>query len=321
MSGALTGLINTPGTNSCYINSIIQVLRHTTNLNKILDHKQVFSTDRTLIVEEWNNLRKLMWSKKCLVNPKRWNHIVRSNQEMENLTNNTIQQDGTEYLIKLLDTFHESLKRKVNMNIEGEILNENDELASECYKEFVNLYKDNYSEIIKLFYGIQLTTIVSNQDEKVLSKKVEPFSIVNVFVPLRKTVSLYDCFDETCKTEILDGDQAWFNEKTSRKEPVKIKKKFFTLPEVLIISIQNYVKKQVDFPVDRLVLTDYMLTNSNDCIYTLYAVCNHIGNENCGHYYSYIKVDESWYEFNDTTVKKIRNIVTPNAYCLFYKKI
>jgi ubiquitin C-terminal hydrolase len=41
-----------------------------------------------------------------------------------------------------------------------------------------------------------------------------------------------------------------------------------------------------------------------------------------GHYYAYNKHGVDWYEFNDAHVKKIdiTEIVTNNAYCLFYKK-
>ena len=54
--------------------------------------------------------------------------------------------------------------------------------------------------------------------------------------------------------------------------------------------------------------------------YELYSICNHTGSCNSGHYTSYCKNDNKWYEFNDNTVIKIKELNKTNAYCLFYKK-
>ena len=50
------------------------------------------------------------------------------------------------------------------------------------------------------------------------------------------------------------------------------------------------------------------------------SICNHTGSCNSGHYTSYCKNNNNWYEFNDNTVIKINNLNLNNAYCLFYKK-
>jgi ubiquitin C-terminal hydrolase len=60
--------------------------------------------------------------------------------------------------------------------------------------------------------------------------------------------------------------------------------------------------------------------------YDLYAVCNHSGTLEHGHYFAYCKRTESdgiekWYKFNDTRVTEIideREVVTQDAYILFY---
>ena len=56
--------------------------------------------------------------------------------------------------------------------------------------------------------------------------------------------------------------------------------------------------------------------------YDLFAISNHIGNINTGHYYSHIKIGQNWYCFEDSKVYKIGpqiDMDTKEVYTLFYK--
>ena len=55
----------------------------------------------------------------------------------------------------------------------------------------------------------------------------------------------------------------------------------------------------------------------------IYAVANHSLVHEVVIIMFYIKnVDDTWYELNDTNISKIEsvNVITKNAYCLFYQK-
>ena len=82
----------------------------------------------------------------------------------------------------------------------------------------------------------------------------------------------------------------------------------------------------MNFPrlLDMTEFIDHDCGFDNEPFYYLYAVINHIGNMESGHYFSYIRMlkTKEWYEFNDSVVKKIENKIEsfPNAYALFYIK-
>ena len=67
----------------------------------------------------------------------------------------------------------------------------------------------------------------------------------------------------------------------------------------------------VNFPevLDMKEFIDHECGLDKEPLYNLYAVINHLGNMECGHYFSYIKnmKTKEWYEFNDSIVKKIDN--------------
>lgn len=74
---------------------------------------------------------------------------------------------------------------------------------------------------------------------------------------------------------------------------------------------------------------EYGKTDENT--YYLSAVINHSGNAECGHYYSFIKVNDEWFQFDDSriTIKTEKEVLEvsqgktkhpSNCYCLFYSK-
>ena len=82
--------------------------------------------------------------------------------------------------------------------------------------------------------------------------------------------------------------------------------------------------RKINFPIENLNLERYVLGyDQDDSKYDLYAISNHIGGTRGGHYYAYVKnSDNNWYKYNDKYVSSLSeaDLITPEAYCLFYKK-
>lgn len=340
----LSGLANLG--NTCFVNSCMQLLSHTYVLNSVLD-KKIIPNDNVerRFLNEWNKLRTMMWSKNCIIGPGAWIRAVQliAREKDRDIFTGYSQNDINEYLLFVLDMFHEALKREVKMTITGKSENDKDEMAKKCYAMIQNMYSKEYSEIIKIFSGIHVSHIISRESSNsVLSMTPEPFMVLEL--PIKKLgeenknattnnnidIDIYDCLDSFIADEILDDDNKWFNEKTGKKESVKKNIKFWSFPDILIISLKRFnnngrkIQKLVNFPIENLDLRKYVSGyNRNEYMYSLYGVANHSGGTSGGHYNSYVKnANGKWYNFNDTNVSEIKvfDIISPKAYLLFYSK-
>jgi len=123
------------------------------------------------------------------------------------------------------------------------------------------------------------------------------------------------------------------------------------LPDVLVIHLKRFrftdsrggkVDTLVRFPVSDLDLSKYLHLNgksvahdTTDCAnfnstrgkkpnYELYAVSNHFGSLEFGHYTAFAKTkDDAWYHFDDTSTSKVvseGSLVSRASYILFYKR-
>ena len=334
----LSGLSNLG--NTCYINSCMQIISHTYELNDFLDsekykknlkkHKKVVDYK---LLSEWDNLRKLIWSKNCIISPNKFIKTVHQIAEIkgQELFTGYSQNDVTEFLLFIIDSLHNSISREITMTVSGNVENEMDKMAVKCFEMIKNMYSKEYSEIWNLFYGIHVSEIYSSNNTK-LQMTPEPFLMVDLPIPENnKSPSLIDCFNHYVKGEILEGENAWYNEETKQKENIIKKISFWSFPTILIIDLKRFnsrnIKNQIyiSFPLDNLDLSEYVVGyKKNNYIYDLYGVCNHSGGVLGGHYTSYVKnANGKWYHFNDTTVNEVSlidTIVSPKAYMLFYRK-
>jgi len=332
----LSGLTNLG--NTCFLNSAIQVLSHTYELDDFLNTKtyrsRLNNKHESALLLEWDELRELLWTKNCVVAP---NKFVKSVQKLAQIKGLDMftgfnQNDLPEFLIFVIDCFHSALARKVNMTISGKIKDERDKTAVKCFEKIKQMFENDYSEIWNLFYGIHISQLEHAKTGEIFSMVPEPYFIINLPIPsTNKAPSLIDCFDLYVEGELLDGDNAVTYEKTGEKIAAKKNISFWSLPTILVIDIKrfNYMNRKnqimVDFPLENLNLSKYVIGyNKETYIYDLYGVCNHSGSSLGGHYTSFVKnANGKWYHFNDSNVSEVamsKQIISPKAYCFFYRK-
>jgi ubiquitin C-terminal hydrolase len=337
----LSGLTNLG--NTCFLNATMQVLSHTYELNSFLEmnayKKKINNKYDSALLLEWDELRNLLWKENCIVSPFKFVKTVQKLAKIkgQDMFTGFNQNDLPEFLIFVIDCFHNALSREVNMTINGKIENEKDEIAVKCFERIKQMYEKEYSEIWKIFYGIHVSVLENASTGEKISITPEPFFIINLPIPLsNKSPSLIDCFDLYVEYELMDGDNSIQIEGSDEKVSAKKSISFWSLPNILVIDIKrfnishtiNTMKKNqvmIDFPLENLDLSKYVIGyDKNSYIYDLYGVCNHSGSLLGGHYTAFVKnMNNKWYHYNDTTVSEVKiddQIKTPKAYCFFYRK-
>jgi ubiquitin carboxyl-terminal hydrolase 8 len=275
-----------------------------------------------------------MWNNNCIVSPNKFLntiHKVAKIKGMEMFTGYS-QNDLPEFLLFLIDCFHNSISREIKMTISGQPENETDKIAIQCFEMIKNMYSKEYSEIWNLFYAVHVSEIINLETGKQIKINPEPYFMIDLPIPSNnKSPSLIDCFECYVEGEVLDGENAWYNDET--KEKINIRKRilFWSFPNILVIDFKRFNARNqknqilVTFPLDDLDLTNYVVGYKKESYhYELYGVCNHSGGVLGGHYTAYVKnANGKWYHFNDTSVSELglnESIVSPKAYCLFYRK-
>ena len=363
----ISGIVNCG--NTCYMSACLSVLSHTYELHKLLDNEHIQNRRKTLgdrkynarLLDDWNELRTILWAQNCAVTPGGFvNAVQRVSRHMDNFQfQGWNQSDIGEFLLFVLDAFHNALARSVVMRVEGVQKNDVDAVAKRCYGMMKERYAKDYSEILDIFYGVQISTISNPGSTSALSANPEPFSVLDMVVappsqneqacgsdtaggkskrPGRASVTLHECFDAYCERERLDGENSWWNEKTNQSQAVDKYLTFWSLPEVMIINLKRFsqtatygrYKKNttpVVIPLHNVSFSKYVSGyNSEKYVYDLFGICNHAGSTDGGHYTATVKVaDGRWFNFDDSTVSQVANmpeshIDGTSPYCLFYRR-
>ena len=162
-----------------------------------------------------------------------------------------------------------------------------------------------------------------------VSARFEAFS--SLILPLSASANSHHQFSdlivELLRPEELDGIDCDF---CARKQRFHRQIDLWQLPPFLIFSISRFsfdfsakkLSNFVDYPVDDLDIETWVASDAPlqlSTHYELYAVVEHEGTVNRGHYTALVKVDEKWMAVNDGRIADAARVITNNAYVLFYR--
>ena len=313
--------------NTCYMNSIIQILFHTTEFRNFVISSR--TTPKQQLVTYFFDLLKEMERSNESLSPDQFLTEFQNYAKSQNLVNFTsfAQNDASEFLIVLMDIIHENISREVNINIKGQVKNQKDKIVKLSYDKMKEMYSKNYSELLPIFFGFMVSQIKNTEDLSIVVQTPQPFFILNLPIPnSKKEPTIEDCLDEYFHVEQIEYKVKNKEEKCEKSIMIN------NFPNILIIALNrfNYMNRKqhkiVYFPFENLDLNKYVngYNNNKNYVYDLYGICNHSGSAQGGHYTSMVKCDDGkWYNFNDRLVTEIQTNVQNlynKAYVLFFRK-
>lgn len=326
----MSGLFNLG--NTCYLNTTLQCLFHTPPLTQfVLQLQRVKQTDVSVLLAAFQQLLKQQQQQNpsSPINPETFVKLsaLLSFQLHQTKGGEVFvigqQHDMVEYLQFLFDCFHEALSYPVQMQITAHPQNKLDQLMVSSLQVWEQFFSKEYSIIVEQFTG-QYLSVTHTVNQSDFSEMFDPFSILTLPLPLHKVpLTLYDCLDLFVTSEEMVIDNV-------KKNKTML---LWKLPNILIIHLKRFhngmrkITSFVDIPF-ALNLSKYCKGYDQfKAQYDLYAVGNHSGGLNGGHYYATCKdpttPTSSWFVYNDNIVSSIssENVITPNAYCLFYQRL
>ena len=271
--------------NTCYFNSCLQCLLHTEYLtNYFLNYPYSGDCKFTL---EYSNIVKVFWSLEGTVIDTK--NILKCFREYFNNFNNSLEHDSQECLLGILDLLHKGTR-----NIKINIL---DEPTNSIWS------KKNTSIVKSIFYG-QVSKSVLYPGGK--SQTFENFSNFLLF-PQKNNMNLgaivKESFDDVVLSDYIDDNGKRHHCSVLRTETEHV-------PPVCVFCFNMYIRKVVVSVPEELII--------NGRKYELYALCQHMGNRNGGHYISYTKVEGDWWLKDDeVAIKKEPKLTNYFYFCMF----
>ncbi|XP_020716916.1 ubiquitin carboxyl-terminal hydrolase Usp2 isoform X5 [Ceratitis capitata] len=318
--------------NTCFMNSVIQCLSHTSELTKFLrthNGTRATSSKDQQILQEFAKLIREMWTSNVhSVTPMDLKRAFSSKHRMYSDYN---QQDAQEFLRFFLDSLHSAL----NSGVKGEHLKIDDNLSDNKKADLTwEWYARHENSLIRDLFVGQLKSTLRCTTCGNTSVTFDPFWDLSVSLPSSSRCKLETCLDLFIREEELDGDEMPTCSKCRQRRRCT---KSFTIqrfPKYLVIHLKRFSETRwsklsniVEFPTGEreLNMGPYASNPNSNIYYSLYAISNHMGSTAGGHYVALCKhpASKKWHEFNDNIVSDTlseHNLVSSSAYILFYER-
>ncbi|XP_073671476.1 uncharacterized protein [Paramisgurnus dabryanus] len=211
--------------------------------------------------------------------------------------------------------------------------------AAKCLQKILNVVDPKMSEI---FQGIKVdtTTCINPPNYHKPLEQVKSFFILSISLESDTNINLQSCFNSYFKSICMRGEgQQIYCKDCRMMMDTDMSCSLEKVPSVLVLHLERFeldydtmcciknhstVQIPAQLCIEEQVVKDKTGINH---MYDLYAIANHFGSLNGGHFYANIKSFENqkWYQFNDSDVNKItgdldKDLFSEEAYLILYKK-
>lgn len=336
-SRLVIGIENT--LNSCYLNSVLQILFTIKPLNVFILKCESFSKPpqnfKELLIIAYRNLLEHIYEVNELYID---NENILESDQFKNILEKELdfplsyeQHDVHEILINILNIFHEGMKQN---NVEKISCKSENKLASIALHKWEEYNKiEKYSMINKLMKG-QMRNSITCQQCFLENNIFDSFSDITIQINTNtntNTTNLEQCIHNFCKPETIE----FFCERCKAKRKAWKKIIFCRLPQYLIININRFEQiqeeqgititknnKHVTFPLENLTIES---NNGDEPImnkYNLNGVIFHHGKQiDSGHYTSLININNSLIHINDEEIDIVKDQYQGDTYLLLYQLV
>lgn len=249
----ITGLRNLG--NTCFMNSIIQCLNNTTELNEYLRSGSVYINSNSKFGSNGELTIELMELFKQMVYPSNYKHI--SPRDFKDAVSRHIpdfvdykQQDAHEFLVRFLDRVHSDLNQcKPNANLYDPVTkdpNYYDQLSiTTAANSFWTLHlKRNKSIIADLFEGLIVSTLTCLHCSYT-SKALEAFTCLSLPIQEGGRFSLKNSLSLFLRRERITDEVAWLCPTCKQKRDADKCTYIWKLPKILVIHLKRYLFKRI----------------------------------------------------------------------------
>ena len=326
------GMINLG--NTCYINSCLQVLIHCPNfIDKFFEKFKTLKKEEKEEALISKHFYDICYTIVDTVNTQE-KYIDISNFKNEFGKKHPIYggynpNDSQEFCRFFLEDLSSELNEIKTKVLYREYTENDQKSKKEQDEDFDYKFKQREKSIITdIFYSQIITSFTC--ECKSINYSFQKILDFPLLLPENdQTVDIIDLLKSYFQPETIDYEKKCekCQKVIKRKKEIKISRP----PEILILSLQRIDQKTqnknecvVTFP-QNLDMKDFIDSEcgfDKDSNYNLYAVINHTGTIDFGHYYSDILFHqkEEWFEFNDSSVVNIGKTIEsfPYAYILFY---
>jgi len=309
--------------NTCYLNSTIQLLRASPEWSVFC-----LTNDFTTLTEStyknnllaYQDIIKSLWSacKPSYVRPTGFIHQLKASVKgtVYEMFGFPIPNDSHEFLVYLLDNFHEALKTEVPyVKTTSNLMQD---MANNGWNEFAH----KSSEIVNRFFGMIRKrihcTICKNN-----TYKWEVFNSIKI--PCEG-----ETFKEWIQNEVKETEIDGYDCDHCKKTKAIIYSDIWKLPDSLFITIRRFnpngSKNMKPCPYDggNLTFSEFFAKESNDpskhWVYELRGLSDHHGSHMGGHYTAHIKHLNEWWRMDDETANKQSPQFSASNYILFFRK-
>jgi ubiquitin carboxyl-terminal hydrolase 8 len=334
--------------NTCYLNSVVQALRNCVELTSffIQGHQEEFYKNKDqakpsiAMTRSYVDLIKMMWGgkKPAFVRPDGFF------QDMSRAVHNTgfdqfqtrMAHDSHEFLMFLLDSFHESIAEEVNITIQrGPPTNEEEEAVQKALEAWKQQFQKSYSPLIDLLFGLYHREMCCQGCQK-KSSSWEMFNCLKVAPPLQpgpdgKPLTIKELLQKEMEEETIT-DYACDHCKPTRTTAIR-KTKLWKLPRCLFIVVKRFTPdgRKVQGPISANHAEDLNFGNffsefspepSRQVNYRLYATVDHHGSTGGGHYTAQAQspLNQKWYGYDDDSTHILQQpSIGSSSYILFYR--